>query len=142
MFFCDLFRINPVYKGERQIKDLPKEENKMFKSMIAAALISMMSGNTAVSNINTLGGYTLDEEAVCETNEVEYKEKFDEAIAGVIGCDYEVSRLHEVQIVNGTNYIFSAYRTPAYPGAKAKLVQVTVHESLDGEISVLEIRDF
>lgn len=79
----------------------------MFKSMIAAALISMMSGNTAVSNINTLGGYTPDEEAVCETNEVEYKEKFDEAIAGVIGCDYEVSRLHEVQIVNGTNYIFS-----------------------------------
>ena len=73
---------------------------------------------------------------------MEYKEKSDEAIAGVIGCDYEVSRLHEVQIVNGTNYIFSAYRTPAYPGTKAKLVQVTVHESLDGEISVLEIRDF
>lgn len=114
----------------------------MFKSMIAVALITMMSGNAAVTNMNTLGGYTPAEETVCETNKVEYKEIFDEAIAGQIGCDYEVTRFHERQIVNGTNYIFSAKSTPAYPGAKTKTVQVTVHESLDGELSILEIRDF
>ncbi len=114
----------------------------MFRTIITAVLITLMSGNAAVSRINTLGGYTpVEETAVSETNDAEYQGIFDEAMSKHIGCSYETTQMIEKQIVNGTNYKFIAKAVPVYPGAKTKTVQVTIHESLDGEISVLEIRE-
>lgn len=131
----------------------------MFKTIITAALVSFLTGtNTAtVSNTNTVGRFIppariteseTDEIGrfvppakadITDENGVDYQEIFDEAMSGMTGCDYTATQMIEIQLVNGTNYKFIAKSTPVYPGAKTKTVQVTVHESLDGEISIYDI---
>jgi hypothetical protein len=112
----------------------------MLKAMVAgAAVIAMLTG-TAMANHNTdtqtLGGYTKE-----ETTEIseEMIEIFDEATDKLIGVNYEAVEFIGRQIVNGTNYKFRAEKQVVYPGAEKEEVIITVHQALDGTISVLSI---
>ena len=113
----------------------------MFKAMIAgAAVIAMLTGTAAMTNHNTdtqtPGGYTKE-----ETTEIseEMIEIFDEATDKLIGVDYEAVEFIGRQIVNGTNYQFKAEKQVVYPGAEKEEVIITVHQALDGTVSVLSI---
>ena len=136
---CDPVLRKPVYKGEEAKKELPGG-NHMFKRVFAAALVSVLTTNTAVINAKALGAPVPVKETAVTENGVEYQEIFDEAMSQIIGCDYTAVQLLEKQLVNGTNYIFWAKSKPVSPGTKEESVQITVHESLSGEISIREIR--
>lgn len=113
------------------------EVNRMLKSVIAISLAALLTGNTAAAYstpINSCGSF---EETILT---VEDQEIFDEATADLDGFHYEAIQMIEKQLVNGTNYKFIAKSTAASPGAKPKTVQVTVHQSLSGELSIIEIR--
>ena len=136
---CDPAPGFPVYKGEEAKKELPGG-NHMFKRVFAAALVSVLTTNTAVTNVKALGAPLPVKETAVTENDVEYQEIFDDAMSQIIGCDYTAIQLLEVQLVNGTNYIFWAKSKAVSPGAEEESVQITVHESLSGEISIREIR--
>jgi hypothetical protein len=127
-------------KGAKKRKKSP-EVRKMLKAMIAGACaVAMLTGTAAMANHNTdtqtLGGYTKE-----ETTEIseEMIEIFDEATDKLIGVNYEAVEFIGRQIVNGTNYQFKAEKQVVYPGAEKEEVIITVHQALDGTVSVLSI---
>jgi hypothetical protein len=127
-------------KGAKKRKKSP-EVRKMLKAMIAGACaVAMLTGTAAMANHNTdtqtLGGYTKEE--ITEISE-EMIEIFDEATDMLIGVDYEAVEFIGRQIVNGTNYQFKAEKQVVYPGAEKEEVIITVHQALDGTVSVLSI---
>lgn len=108
----------------------------MMNTVITAALIALLTGTGAVTAVNPVGSYvTAEETAITEEEQAIY----DEAAAELIGFHYIPVQMIEKQIVNGTNYKFIAKSTSAPEGSKPKTVMVTIHQSLSGEISVIDI---
>ena len=138
---CDQLQRAAVYRGVRA-KERAREDTKMFKTMIAgAAVIALLAGAAAMNttaDTKTLGGWTAAEETEISA---EAQEIFDEATDQLIGVDYEAVELIETQIVNGTNYKFRAESRVVRPGAEKKTVTVTIHQALDGTVTILEIAE-
>ena len=109
----------------------------MMNTVITAALITLLTGTATVTNINPAPCYvSIEESAISEEDQMIW----DEATADIAGFHYMPTQMIEKQIVNGTNYIFIAKSTTAAPNAKPKTVTITIHQSLAGEISIIEIR--
>lgn len=101
-----------------------------------AAVIALLAG-TAMTTENTqkTGGWSETEKEISP----EMQEMFDEATDELIGVNYEAVELIGTQLVNGTNYMFLAESQVVYPGAEKGTAIVTIHQALDGTVSILNI---
>lgn len=65
----------------------------------------------------------------------------DKALEGVVGVQYVPVALLSTQVVAGTNYRILCEATVLYPGEQMHYVVVTLYESLEGTVSVLNVSD-
>ena len=83
-----------------------------------------------------LGGW-IDVEDGAITDEL--KDLFNKALEGLLGGNYEPVKLLATQVVNGTNYKFLANGTKATNPITVGTYNITINESTDGTISLLDI---
>ena len=65
----------------------------------------------------------------------------DEALEGLVGVRYVPVALLSTQVAEGTNYRILCEATVLYPGEQMHYVVVTLYESLEGNVSVLNVSD-
>ena len=63
------------------------------------------------------------------------------ALEGLVGVQYVPVALLSEQVVAGTNYRILCEATVVYPGEQMHYVVVTLYESLEGNVSVLNVSD-
>ena len=83
-----------------------------------------------------LGGW-IDVEDGAITDEL--KDLFNKALEGLLGGNYEPVKLLATQVVNGTNYKFLANGTKTTNPITVGTYNITINESTDGTISLLDI---
>ena len=66
---------------------------------------------------------------------------FDKATDGLVGVKYVPVALLSTQVVAGTNYRILCEATVLYPGEQMHYVTMTLHEDLEGNVSVLDVSD-
>lgn len=71
----------------------------------------------------------------------ELQELFDKAMDGLEGVSYTPVELLETQVVSGMNYKFLCDSQVTVPNAEVKQAVVTIYESLDGKVEILDITD-
>lgn len=113
----------------------------MFKTVIAAVLIILAAG-TAVYDMKKIKTHISDTiSSMSHLSNTEYQQIFDLAMADVTGGDYTAAQMVEKQITDGTDYRFIAESTAVYPGAAPKTIEVTVHKSPEGIVSISDITE-
>lgn len=87
------------------------------------------------------GGWTVNAEAVTPVIPDEAKEAFDAAMEGLDGVGYEPIAYLGSQVVAGVNYGFLCRAKVVSPDAQASLCTVKVYRDLEGNASILDIKD-
>ena len=107
--------------------------------LFAALLVTLLPGCSAkekAEGSQTAGGWAIDGTEMTD----ETKDIFNKAFESLLGVTYNPLMLMGRQLVNGTNYEFLAEATVVSPDQKPYLCVITIHKSLDGEVSILNIQ--
>ena len=67
---------------------------------------------------------------------------FDKAMEGLLGVNYEPVAVIATQLVSGTNRAYLARGTVVYPDASPTWYVISIYENLQGEVELLDIREF
>ena len=115
-----------------------------MKKLIAMILVSLMLMTTAAlaeapAEAPLLGGWQASESP--EITE-EIQAVFDKAFEELVGVDYVPVAYLGSQVVSGTNYCLLCQATVVYPGALPSYVLVFINETLEGEVTIMNIVDF
>ena len=108
---------------------------KVFISVLIAAVFLSMP---ALASGSAVGGWKVTEDAAVSA---QAQAVFDKAVEGLTGADYETIALLSTQVVAGTNYCFLCRVTPVYPDPESSYAFVYVYEDLQGNASILEVKD-
>lgn len=87
------------------------------------------------------GGWTINSEAAAPSIPEEAQAAFDAAMAGFTGVGYEPLAYLGSQVVAGVNYGFLCRSKVVSPDAQASLSIVKVYRDLEGNASILDIKD-
>ena len=118
-------------------------KNIMKKLIVSAMALAFVFSLTAYAGSKSqpqqvVGGWTEEaDEGITE----ELQTLFDKAMEGRLGVNYTPVKLLETQLVSGTNYRFLCDSQVVAPGAEVKQSIVTIYQSLDGRVEVLEITE-
>ena len=107
--------------------------------LFATLLVTLLPGCSAkekAEGSQTAGGWAIDGTEMTD----ESKDIFNKAFESLLGVTYNPLMLMGRQLVNGTNYEFLAEATVVSPDQKPYLCVITIHKSLDGEVSILNIQ--
>lgn len=97
------------------------------------------TGEPAVGPV--AGGWTVSTDPASAAIPEDAKAALDAALEGLDGVGYEPLAYLGSQVVAGTNYAFLCRSTVVYPGAEAGLSIVKVYRDLEGNASILDIKD-
>ena len=85
------------------------------------------------------GGWTVNEGRVKLNKHV--RNVFAKAVEKLLGCEYEAVALLGTRVVSGTNYCILCRPTPVVPDAVSHWGLAYIYEDLDGNVSLMEVKD-
>ncbi len=104
--------------------------------MAALMLLTLAACGRKQDEPQTVGGWTLTEDAAITP---EARDAFEKAMEGLVGVNYTPAALLGTQLVSGTNYCFLCEATVVYPDAKPYYAIVSVYQDLQGKAEILNI---
>ena len=113
----------------------------MLKAFIAGAAAAVLLAGAEVRTApyryeETITGRWTEKEI--QTVPPEITEIFEKAITGIVGFNYRAVEVIDTQIVNGTNYRIRAESKAHYADGEKQYAIITIHEDLNGNVSVLD----
>ena len=109
-----------------QVRAFRKENGKKVYGKWASVKVNAVADQIAV------GGWTLNTDVLQTDLNDEELARFEEAMAGFVGVNYEPVDMVAEQVVAGMNYLYLCRATTVYSGAKASWAMVEVYQPLEG----------
>lgn len=92
-------------------------------------------------DIGFTGGWEINRGEVSLGKNKTVEKAFKNAVAKLVGADYEAIAYLGSQTVAGTNYLILCRITPITPDAEPSYSLVTVYENLEGESEIWDVQD-
>ncbi len=106
--------------------------------MAALMLLTLAACGRKQDEPQTVGGWTLTEDAAITP---EARDAFEKAMEGLVGVNYTPAALLGTQLVSGTNYCFFCESVPV-DGGESGYAFVTIYKDLDGNAQITDVAPF